>query len=641
MASRGSRFALVENHGAGARRQRSHAREFGASEQVSITAATERSVSSPLTGSVAFMPRSSTYAWIVCAILFPTTARAQRMTFSIERTGPTIGLVDPVQSRMIKAADVLGPFNGAGAPFPGIAQPAPTNVPGIWQRGAAVPGGIGLTALPAEMDALSHGVDRGVLTSSGPRWFFSVDRFAVGVAGAGPDVASEAPGADASADVFMDLGLPNGPLAPPPPTVPLMGNRDRFDGNAIAGFSGFTLNGIGLVEPVPPLSPFIVDDLDALDLGHAAGSIGGTPFDTYFSLDAGFVDPLTGLPHTNSAAANGFAGGDVVVSVGGTLSIYAPAITLGLDQNAEGEDDLDALVLLENGVPGYQPDETWGGPTAWLEELEQQVEQEEGSGLPVDILLFSVRRGSAIIGQPDSRFGAPICAGDILTPPIFFATNPGIFIAAEHLGLVVNRLSPALADELDALDAWTYMPGGVPIHDCNGNGIDDLIDISNGTSLDLNGDGIPDECQGSPTTHCVCEVNSCGGCASVAYQNQPTLTSSDPDFHITTTQVVANVNGMLLVSVAGRAMVPWAVPGHGFRCIATPYRTLPAGNSGGVTCTALPPTGSFDVNFSPYMGGAGYGVGATVNVQFYYADPAWPAGYQYDTSDGFEFTVVP
>jgi len=31
--------------------------------------------------------------------------------------------------------------------------------------------------------------------------------------------------------------------------------------------------------------------------------------------------------------------------------------------------------------------------------------------------------------------------------------------------------------------------------DCNGNGVDDAIDIATGTSIDCQGDGAPDECQ--------------------------------------------------------------------------------------------------------------------------------------------------
>ena len=36
-------------------------------------------------------------------------------------------------------------------------------------------------------------------------------------------------------------------------------------------------------------------------------------------------------------------------------------------------------------------------------------------GVVPDLILFSVRRGSAVIGMPDSQFGMLICEGDILT----------------------------------------------------------------------------------------------------------------------------------------------------------------------------------------------------------------------------------
>ncbi len=39
-------------------------------------------------------------------------------------------------------------------------------------------------------------------------------------------------------------------------------------------------------------------------------------------------------------------------------------------------------------------------------------------------------------------------------------------------------------------------PGdGPPFRDCNGNGIEDAIDIALGTSADADFDGVPDECQ--------------------------------------------------------------------------------------------------------------------------------------------------
>ena len=37
-----------------------------------------------------------------------------------------------------------------------------------------------------------------------------------------------------------------------------------------------------------------------------------------------------------------------------------------------------------------------------------------------------------------------------------------------------------------------------PIFDCNGNGIEDSIDIAIGSSVDADQNGVPDECQESP-----------------------------------------------------------------------------------------------------------------------------------------------
>ena len=83
--------------------------------------------------------------------------------------------------------------------------------------------------------------------------------------------------------------------------------------------------------------------------------------------------------------------------------------------SATKRDDVDALVLLENGVAGYQASSTlydWAGGAT-------------------DMLFFSLRRGSGTIGQPDSIFGAPIEEGDILVPPVAggLNANPGIAAA--------------------------------------------------------------------------------------------------------------------------------------------------------------------------------------------------------------------
>ena len=148
---------------------------------------------------------------------------------------------------------------------------------------------------------------------------------------------------------------------------------------------------------------------------------------------------------------------------------------MGLEPNGADTDDLDALKLWENGVDGYQASDV---PFDWM------------TGL-TDMLLFSVRRGSAIIGTNDSIFGAPIEEGDVLTTPCSAGSSlpdgttcvgggaPGIFTAAEWLGLATVRsgtfatwfdqnndpiINPAYnanqwADDLDALDQKVPLPG--------------------------------------------------------------------------------------------------------------------------------------------------------------------------------------
>jgi hypothetical protein len=259
--------------------------------------------------------------------------------------------------------------------------------------------------------------------------FFSVDEFAVGGPIGPPNVTSE--GAlgttEASADVFSYLG----PVTPTAPG-PVFGNLDVIDGDGVAPFGG---PGTGLVEPNPfdAVVPDPGDNLDAVDVDTTLNDVGGFVF---FSLDADFPDPFEpgagGLVNSATAAANGFSSADVLVSfAGGTPSLYAPAPALGLDITG-AFDDLDALALLDDGA--------LDGVT----------------GLPffdpsVDSILFSVRRGSPVIGMLDSAFGAPILEGDVLTIPSGPSGLPSIFIAAEALGLTTSRADQR-SDELDALD---------------------------------------------------------------------------------------------------------------------------------------------------------------------------------------------
>ena len=57
-------------------------------------------------------------------------------------------------------------------------------------------------------------------------------------------------------------------------------------------------------------------------------------------------------------------------------------------------------------------------------------------------------------------------------------------------------LSTALGAPLAALAALERGPAPLPaVLDCNGNGIEDAVDIAFGTSSDVNQNGVPDECE--------------------------------------------------------------------------------------------------------------------------------------------------
>lgn len=436
--------------------------------------------------------------------------QGQDILFSISFRGPTISQLDSGQGVPTTEGDLLAP--AAGGPVLGP-QPRP--------RIVTTGGALGLGAYTAclghppgtpcgvEVDALSRGYDLLLVPHRQERpphrFFFSVDFRARGIPGpaAGPSVRSEAgPIGDAAGDVMGDLGLAAGPL--PPPTLPLVlpaGNVGILDGNGLSSASGFAYPGLGIVEPALPaaLGALTGDDLNALDL---RGAPAGVPEFVFFSLDAGFIDPLTGLPNSGSAAGEGASAAAILRSLGGVVTVYATPQQLGLELESGDVDDVNALALRENGDGIFQPSLA---PYDWVSGLDGR------SGAPRDMLLFSVRRGSSIIGRPDSIFGLPIEPGDILVPPLGGIGRPGIFIAAENLGLATVR-SGTVLDHGDDLDALSIEEPD-SFFDCNENGIEDSVDIALGISSDTNLNGIPDECEVIGGEHCHC-TSPKGPCAN-------------------------------------------------------------------------------------------------------------------------------
>lgn len=412
-------------------------------------------------------------------VITPVGAPKSQATFSIDFQGPPKGFPDGCSNFPITEGDILS-VSGSGANpcifiSGGVGPPGPGL--GLPLHGGAVglpPGQAGRV----EVDALSYGRDGKLDPNSALKikqrvyWHFSVDEWATGIPGAGrpPNVWTEGASAgssqEASADIFIDW-----PMIGPGPLAPglIRGNTGTADGNGVAPPAP-VLAGMKLMEPNPraPGVPDPGSNLDALDVDTAIGET----WPVYFSLDSGYVfDPLETFPGTGSAAANfGFVGGDVLVAAGpgGPSGVFAPAALLGLDRFGRDTDDLDALILWENGTGVYEPPI---GPYSWV-------------FAGTDMLLFSVRRGSAIIGRPDSLFGAPIEPGDILLPPFPGGPmTPGIWIPAESLGLMTARMMGVqFGDDLNAADVTICVPCDV---NCDGTvnpfDIQPFLDLLMGT----------------------------------------------------------------------------------------------------------------------------------------------------------------
>lgn len=579
----------------------------------------------------------------LAAIGFAAAASAQSTyLFSVDWQGPTVGTPD-ASGVAITEGDILVPTTSGlmpalgPVPVPTIAVPhAPAGL-GLFP---GCIGHLGGTPCVVELDALSFGLDQvfqpGVVIPAG-QILFSVDDFAaVAPSPFTPDVGSEAPVFDAGADAFVNLRpLPGLGFAPFPGFHVAV-----QDGDGLASGSGFAYPGVGVRESNPPFPgvPDVGDNVDALDVVPFPPAAGLC--DVFYSLDSAFFDVLEGVPHTGSAAFHGFVGGDILITACGTVTpaLYAPANALGLDLvGGPDSDDLDALILHENGLPGAQvPTQLW----QWL-----------STAGPSDMILFSVRRGSAVIGMPDSILGLPIEEGDLLVPPVIPGGSPfpGIAIPAEALGLgTVRSLTAFPGNDLDAVDALL-----APLFDCDGDGMEDAIAIALGLAPDVNMDGVPDSCQVTTigTPFCFCTVGSpapcgnffpAGGCLNASatgaiLSGSGTTSVSLDNLVLTTTGMNPNTFALTVRSLNPNPPFPVQ---NGMLCLQNtlyrlpPYVTSPTGVGSigpGIVLLAAtwnPPAGWIFA-------------GQTWNFQTWYRDFGGPCGGFSNFSNALAVTFTP
>lgn len=497
-----------------------------------------------------------------------------RLVGSIEWQSVSTGQLDGSGAFPLTEGDLLAPTVGGFGPLPRMSvvlSGGQLGLPGY----AACSGHASGTPCGVEVDAHSRGNETLFLPPGvpglRPRIYWSVDEYARGVDGGLPGqnmLRIEALAFEAAADVYTTRNLLSGPLQPgafAPSTLVVL------DGNGLlssAGVPSVRARGLGLVEPIQPGAPFDQgDNLDALSLSMPVP--GGAE---YYSLDGGLVDPASGVAGSNSAATLSVSPSAVLKRLpGAAVSVYATPAQLGLDLEGFGSDDLDALALADDGDGVFHASLA---PNDWVNAAGAQVG---------DMLLFSVRRGSRVIGRADSLFGLPIEPGDILTTPIGGVGRPAIYIPAEALGMRTQRSGAVQADDLDAIGVEKD-----PYWDCNHNGVEDSVDIAQGASSDNNQNAIPDECEDEYTKSCFCTAGAgpcsnddpaagCRNSLGVGGALDPSGTTSivEDDLILTASNLPPNVVGLLFCG-PNTAFTPF---GDGLRCVGSPLYRLGAASA--------------------------------------------------------------
>ncbi|MFT6830304.1 MAG: hypothetical protein ACJAZN_000458 [Planctomycetota bacterium] len=442
----------------------------------------------------------------VCTSALASQALAQsnpELTYSIDFSGPTINALGNAAGNRVTEADLL---IRSGSPF----APGPPRIGLLGDylfRYQACAGHIPGVACGVEINAISFGRDARLQSLLGYRFhvLFSVDEFAVGRPDAAgtpfTDVFQEAGGREAAGDMFLSTFQGPAPFNASP-------NFAYADGDGARVTQGSShVFGLGLVEPIIPntSSTDSGDNIDAINYGTEF-VLGQDVL--FFSLESdmvrcggegGLFNSADAQPIANSTT-NARAS-DVLLVQPGTGSApvfrYASGQELGLDLEGVGTDDIDAVMVVENGQPGYQ------APSS-LYEWE--------SANPSDLILFSVRCGSEVVGEIDLVTNRIIGEGDILIKLANTQGPPQVFIPAEALGLRSLFAGDLENDELNGLDIFD--DAEEPFKDCNMNGIDDGVDISYMNSNDLDNNGIPDECEDDWSVFCGCGLASDSPCGN-------------------------------------------------------------------------------------------------------------------------------
>lgn len=186
-------------------------------------------------------------------------------------------------------------------------------------------------------------------------------------------------------------------------------------------------------------------------------------------------------------------------------------------------------------------------------------------------------------------------------------------------------------------EIFKIVPSGMT--DCNGNFILDSAEIAVGLAADVNGNGVPDDCDcPAPFTYCVSKISSQFCLPAIRFTGAPKAPGSGGSFTIDADMILNAQSGLLFFGL-GQNQSPFQ---GGTLCVAPPLQRTAIQSSGGTSPPAADCSGtlSFDMQALIDSGSLPFlTAGATVDAQYWYRDPNDLAGFGVGLSDAVEFFI--
>jgi hypothetical protein len=168
----------------------------------------------------------------------------------------------------------------------------------------------------------------------------------------------------------------------------------------------------------------------------------------------------------------------------------------------------------------------------------------------------------------------------------------------------------------------------LPVVDCNGNGVADTTDIGAGTSLDANGNLVPDECECFAQNFCVTSPNTVGLGAIIGSVGSNSIAAGT--FDLVVDGCPPNSFGLFYFGTT-EILAPF---GNGFRCVGGSTFRL-----GVIQADALG-SASWHVNFGAAPALGQIDPGETWRFQYWYRNAA-AGGAGFNLSNGLRVRFCP